>query len=304
MSLVNRPILDQTGRRILITGTRGLAYFAAMELARAGANVIIAGRDAVNGMETVEAIRRQVPSALIGFEYVDLASLDSVAELASRFENGGALDVLVNNAGIMSPPQRKTTIDGYELQFGVNYLSHFALTGRLLSSLRRSQSPRVVSVTSLAHRHGKLNFKDLQREQDYRPGEAYCQSKLAQALFTRELQRRSDAAGWSLKSLGAHPGYAKTNLFSNEQGSRSVLNIVGTYIVGPLIGQSAAGGAQPVIEAATTPGATGGELYGPTGRFEMKGPPGRVEFGPKALDNAVAERLWQLSEELTGVCYA
>lgn len=304
MSEDARCISDQTGRRILITGTRGLAHHAARALAGAGASVIMAGRDPIGGARAVESIQRDLPLAQIAFEPVDLACLSSIAELAGRVAAGGALDVLINNAGIMSPPVRKTTVDGFELQFGVNYLGHFALTGRLLPLLLTGDSPRVVSVTSLAHRHGRLNFDDLQRESSYRPGEAYCQSKLAQALFVGELQRRSDAAGWNLKSLGAHPGFAQTNLFKNEPGARSILNLLGSYLVGPLVGQSAVRGAEPIIHAATAPEVHGGELFGPTGRFEMKGPAGRCEFAPRALDQAVAERLWEESEEMTGVRYA
>jgi NAD(P)-dependent dehydrogenase (short-subunit alcohol dehydrogenase family) len=297
-------VSDQTGRRMLITGTRGLAYHVARALVGAGASVIMAGRDPIGGARAVESIQQDLPLAQVSFEPVDLACLASVAELAGRVAAGGALDVLINNAGIMSPPVRKTTADGFELQLGVNYLGHFALTGRLLPLLLAVQAPRVVSVTSLAHRHGRLDFDDLQREKSYRPGEAYCQSKLAQALFVGELQRRSGAAGWNLKSLGAHPGFALTNLFKNEPGARSMLNLFGRYVVGPLVGQSAARGAEPIVHAATASEVHGGDLYGPTGRFEMMGPAGRCEFAPRSLDRSVAERLWAASEKMTGVRYS
>jgi NAD(P)-dependent dehydrogenase (short-subunit alcohol dehydrogenase family) len=295
---------DQTGRRILITGTRGLAYHVARALAGAGASVIMAGRDPAASARALESIQHDLPLAQISFEPVDLACLSSIAELAGRIAAGGALDVLINNAGIMSPPFRKTTVDGFELQFGVNYLGHFALTGRLLPLLLAGQSARVVSVTSLAHRYGRLNFDDLQCESRYKPGEAYCQSKLAQALFVGALQRRSDAGGWRLKSLGAHPGFAQTNLLKNGPGPRSMQNLLGSYLIGPLFGQSAARGAEPIVHAATATEVHGGELIGPTGRFEMRGPAGRCEFAPRALDEAVAEHLWAASEEMTGVRYS
>lgn len=296
---VQVPSLE--GRSALITGTGGLGVLVARELARAGAEVIIAGRDPSKGDEALRLVKAAAPQSSATFELVDLADLRSVAELAGRLRDRAALDLLVNNAGIMSPPTRKTTAQAFELQFGVNYLSHFALTGHLLPLLRRSSSPRVVNVTSLAHRYAKLDFTDLQRERKYRPGEAYCQSKLAQALFARELQQRSDEHGWGLTSVAAHPGFASTNLFKGEQGDKKLSSIISTRIVMPLIGQPAEGGAASIIYAATEADIAPGALYGPTGRFEMKGPPGKRDFAAPALDEAVAARLWEVSESLTGV---
>lgn len=298
-------IPPQHGRRAVITGTGGLGYHAALELARAGAEVIIAGRSTSKGAEAVGSIKAEVDNAAVRFELMDLASLASVAGLVDRLQNlGEPIDLLINNAGIMSPPQRKTTVDGFELQFGVNYLGHFALTLGLLPLLRAGDAPRVVSVTSLAHRHAKLNFDDLQNEKSYRAGVVYCQSKLAVALFAIELQRRSQAEGWQVESMAAHPGFAATNLFQNGQGAMSVANLISTHLVIPLIGQSALGGALPLIHAAASPEATGGNLYGPNGFMEMRGAPKRCDFARHALDQAMAEQLWKRSEELIDLVLA
>lgn len=298
MRALENSIPDQTGRTALVTGTGGLGFQVAQQLARAGAHVIIAGRNASKGAEAVRSISAAAPAGSIAFESVDLASLQSIEALAARLADIPAIDVLVNNAGIMSPPSRKTTADGFELQFGVNYLGHFALTGRLLPVLRRSAAPRVVNVTSLAHRYAKLDFSDLQQEWSYRAGKVYCQSKLAQALFTRELQRRSDLEGWSLTSVAAHPGAAQTNLFQNDQASMSVMSRITTGVFLPLFGHSAEDGAASIIYAASTTDVSPGCLYGPTGLNKMKGPPGRQEFGKAALDESVAQRLWAVSEKL------
>lgn len=290
------------GRIAVVTGTGGLGLEAATALAAEGAEVILAGRNPAKGAEAVRRIEAARSGAAARFEPLDLASLRSVAAFAERLQAGvGRIDLLVNNAGIMSPPTRQTTADGFELQFGVNYLGHFALTGRLLPLLRRSAAPRVVSVTSLAHRYAALDFDDLQSQRRYQPGRAYCQSKLAQALFAVELQRRSDQAGWGLASLAAHPGYAGTDLFQNGQGAKSLSHLLSRYVVVPLIGQSAAGGARPILLAATAPDAMGGALYGPTGFMSMKGPPGLNEFAAAARDPQAAARLWAMSEELAQV---
>lgn len=292
-------IPSQRDRTAVITGTGGLGYEAALVLARAGARVILAGRNATKGASAIAQIANAIPGAKITFEQLDLASLQSISALAERLDRRGeAIDLLINNAGIMSPPIWQATIDGFEQQFAVNYLGHFALTGRLLPLMRKSSAPRVVSVTSLAHRYASIDFDDLQSQRRYRPGVAYCQSKLAQALFAVELQRRSDAAGWGLVSLAAHPGYAGTDLFQNGQGAKSLGNLLSRYVIVPLIGQSASAGALPTLYAATSLAATGGALYGPTGFMSMKGPPGRQEFADAANDPETASRLWEISEEL------
>jgi NAD(P)-dependent dehydrogenase (short-subunit alcohol dehydrogenase family) len=302
MSRGEISIPRQDGRFALVTGTGGLGFAAAAMLARAGAEVVIAGRNAAKGAEAVAGITAIAPAAEVRFEPLDLASMASVADLAAKLEGGGrALDLLICNAGVMSPPERRTTADGFELQFGVNYLGHFALAAQLLPLLRQAQAPRVVSVTSLAHRYGKLDFADLQSERNYQPGRAYCASKLAQALFVRELQRRSDDGGWGLTSVAAHPGFARTNLFRAEHRRPGMLESLGLRIVGAILGHSAEAGAAPLVHAAASPEAAGGELYGPKGLLEMKGLPGRCEFAARALDQSAADRLWRLSEVLAGV---
>ncbi len=213
---------------------------------------------------------------------------------------GRALDLLVNNAGVMSLPTHQRTADGFEMQFGTNHLSHFALTARLLPMLRLARRPRVVQVSSLAHRQGKIRFDDLQTERPYKPWRAYTQSKLANLLFMFELQRRSDANGWGLMTNGAHPGYALTDLIPNGPGT-SGLSWKMSKVLARFFSHSAAAGALPSLFAATSPEATACGYYGPKGFYEMKGPvaPARVEA--KAKDAAVARRLWEVSEQLTGV---
>jgi NAD(P)-dependent dehydrogenase (short-subunit alcohol dehydrogenase family) len=189
-------IPSQSGRSAVVTGTGGLGFETALALARAEAEVILAGRNADRGAASVARIRAQVPEANIGFAELDLASLASVAAFAKRMAaEHGSLDLLVNNAGVMTPPRRHTTADGFELQFGTNYLGHFALTGRLLPLLRAARAPRIVEVSSIAHRRASMDFQDLQAEKRYRPWAAYGQSKLAMLIFALELQRRSDAGG-------------------------------------------------------------------------------------------------------------
>jgi NAD(P)-dependent dehydrogenase (short-subunit alcohol dehydrogenase family) len=292
----------QDGRTAIVTGTGGLGFEVALALARAGADVILAGRNRRKGEQAVAEITAQAPSARVRFEALDLASLPSVAEFAEVVARDfPAVDILICNAGIMSPPERRTTADGMELQFGVNYLGHFALVAALLPQLRQSASPRVVSVTSLAHRYAKVDFGDLQSERKYKPGLAYCRSKLAQAMFAKELQRRSSEEGWGLTSVAAHPGYARTNLFQGDQARMGLLKAFSTKLIGIVFGHSAAAGAAPIIHAATSPDVTGGELYGPTGLLDMKGPPGRGEFAAVVDDRPTSARLWSISEELAGM---
>lgn len=292
----------KTGQLAVITGTGGLGFEAAKAMVQAGFQVIVAGRNTEKGIEAVESIKRFLPGAQASFELLDLSSLASVEALSQRLTlSGRPIHVLLNNAGIMSPPQRRTTEEGYELQFGVNYLGHFALTLYLLPLLKLSGTGRVVSVTSLAQHYGKLNFDDLQAEHRYKAGVAYCQSKLAQAMFALEVQRRSDANGWGITSVAAHPGFAATNLFQAQSGRRSLQNLVSTYVLAPLVGHSAADGALPLIHAAIAADVAGGELIGPMGFREMKGPPGRCKYASAALDKTAAARLWELSEVMIDV---
>lgn len=289
-------------RRAIVTGTGGLGFQVALRLAREGWDIVIAGRNAAKGGEALADIRAEVPGASVAFEMLDLASLASVAAFAGRRrDQGDPVDLLVNNAGIMSPPKRLLTREGHELQFGVNYLGHFALTARLLPLLLAAPSARVVSVTSLAMHHAKADFEDMACEHAYKPGVAYCRSKLFQAMFARELQRRSAQSGWRLSSFAAHPGFAATNLFGADQGPKGVQQIISKYVLGPLIGHSAEGGAMPILFAATSPEAQPGALYGPKGLFEMKGPPGLCKFARAANDPQACATLWEMSEALADV---
>jgi len=264
--------------------------------------VTLAGRNPEKGARAVEAIRSVTAGADIRFQQVDLASLRSIESAAGRFlEEGRAIDILLNNAGIMSPPMRRETEDGFEAQFGTNHLGHFALTARLLPLLRQSKAARVVNVTSIAHRYGGIRFDDLQSRQRYKAGVAYCQSKLAVAIFALHLQRLSERKGWTFQSMAVHPGFAGTNLFAAEQGSSALMTMISEKLLVPLIGQSASEGARPLVYGALSSDARGGHLYGPTGRFEMRGPPGECKFAKTALEDETAERLWRVSEELCGL---
>jgi NAD(P)-dependent dehydrogenase (short-subunit alcohol dehydrogenase family) len=295
-------IPNQTGKLAVVTGaTGGLGYETALELARAGASVVLAGRNGDKGQQAIGRIRSLHPDALVRFEELDLAELASIAAFADRLlAQGKPIDMLVNNAGVMTPPQRKTTRDGFELQFGTNHLGHFALTGRLLPLLAGGRGARVVNVASLMHRVGKMRFDDLQWEKSYSPEGGYGQSKLANMLFTFELQRRSDAGGWGLMSNAAHPGISRTDLIANQVGTESFRGKMSTRMVG-LMGQSAADGALPTLFAATSPEARGGGYYGPDGMLEMKGAVAPAVISKRARDVSAAQRLWVVSEELTGV---
>jgi len=295
---------SQAGRTAIVTGTGGLGYQHALGLAGAGADVIVAGRNAAKGAASVQAIRDRVPTASIRFELLDLANLQSIRAFAARMRNERqSVDLLVNNAAVMALPRRQVTEDGFELQFGTNYLGHFALTAQLLGLLRKGRSPRVVTVSALAARDGEIKFEDLQAQRGYRPWSVYCQSKLANLMFSLELQRRSDAASWGLASMAAHPGICRTDLVSNGFGRNSVGSIL-MKLMGPMVFQSAAQGALSVLFAATSPLARPGAYYGPNGRNEVRGSPGPARIPPQAEDASVAERLWRLSEDLVGLGFA
>jgi len=294
----------QTGRLAVITGaTGGLGFETALALAGAGAQVVLTGRNAAKGSAALAAIRAQYPAASIAYEHLDLASLASVREFAERFAGEhDALDLLVNNAGVMTPPARQTTADGFELQFGTNYLAHFALTAQLLPVLRNGRQARVVNLSSIAHKlRAAIHFDDLQWARRYDPWAAYGQSKLAMLMFALELQRRSDANGWGLLSNAAHPGFARTDLIANGPGADGCMQTVNRLTIQPLMSHSAAAGALPTLLAATAPEAMPGGYYGPSGLFELKGPPGVAAIAPRAQDRAVAARLWDVSEALTNL---
>ncbi len=293
---------SQQGKLAIVTGANsGIGFETALELARAGAEVILAGRSDAKNHEAIQRIQREIAGAKVRFGRVDLASLASVKAFADGLiSEGRPVDLLINNAGVMMPPDRKTTADGFELQFGTNHLGHFALAGRLLPLLRAARQPRVVNVSSLAHRSGAIRFDDLQAERSYGPWRAYAQSKLANLLFTFELQRRSGANGWGVLCDAAHPGYARTELVANGPGADSFASKA-SRIVGLLLSQSAAAGALPTLYAATSPQAAPGGYYGPNGLYEMKGAVAPAFIAAKAKDQEVAQRLWSISEELTGV---
>lgn len=295
-------IPDQTGRLAVITGaTGGLGLETALALAGAGADVVLTGRNEQKGRSALETIRKRYPGASIRYMTLDLANLASVREFAEQFASVHAsLDLLINNAGVMTPPTRQTTPDGFELQFGTNYLGHFVLTERLLPLLRAGHDTRVVNLSSIAHKNGAaIHFDDLQWQRSYRPWAAYGQSKLAMLMFAFELQRRSDANGWGLLSNAAHPGYARTDLIANGPGADGLLHTLNRMTFEPLVSQSAAEGALPTLFAATASAAQPAGYYGPTGLFELKGPPGDARVARPAQDKAAAARLWTMSEALT-----
>jgi NAD(P)-dependent dehydrogenase (short-subunit alcohol dehydrogenase family) len=296
------PALD--GKTAVITGaTGGLGYETALALAAAGAAVVLTGRNDAKGRNAIQKIRGRLPGANVVYENLDLANLASVADFAKRFSAAHAsLDLLVNNAGVMALPERQLTTDGFEMQFGTNYLGHYALTAQLLPLLRRGNQPRVVNLSSLTHRRGAINFDDLQGTWPYSPGKAYSQSKLAMLMFALELQRRSDAGGWGLMSNAAHPGFARTDLFANGPGASGLLGLL-NKVLQPFISHSAAEGALPTLFAATSPEAKPAGYFGPSGFYELKGPPAPAKIMPQAEDLAVAARLWDVSAALTGVSF-
>jgi NAD(P)-dependent dehydrogenase (short-subunit alcohol dehydrogenase family) len=294
-------IPPQHHKTALITGTGGLGYETALALANAGATVILAGRNQSKGNSAIQQIRRAVPPAKITFAQVDLASLASIHTFAQTLlDQNKPLDLLINNAGVMSPPQRQTTVDNFEIQFGTNHLGHFALTALLLPLLRLAPAPRVVNVSSLAHRGGSIHFDDLQFERKYKPWPAYQQSKLANLLFTRELQRRSDLHHWGLTVNAAHPGYSRTDLIDNGPGAGNPFFRLSRALLEPRFSHSAAAGALPTLFAAISPAAQPNGYYGPQGLYEMKGPAAPAYIAPRAKDDAAAKRLWDISEQLTG----
>lgn len=285
---------DQAGKVAVVTGaSSGLGLETALQLARRGALVVMACRDLGRGPVAVAAIGASGGSANVEVATLNLGDLDSVREFSawfySRFER---LDLLVNNAGVMVPPA-STTVDGFELQFGTNHLGHFALTARLMDLLRASAASRVVTVSSLAHRWGVICFEDLQWEsRPYRASAAYAQSKLANLLFCLELQRRINNAGIEMLSVAAHPGYSRTGILRHSR----VLKIWN-----PLFATAASQGTLPTLFAATSPDAEPGGYYGPDRWGQLRGHPTRVNLSAAARDRETAERLWQVSEELTGL---
>lgn len=295
---------SQKGRTILITGTGGLGVEDALALAEAGGDVIIAGRNPTKGAEAIRRIKEQAPQASVALEIVDLGDLASIEALARRLkETRNHIDVLINNAGVMTPPTRQTTKDGFELQFGTNYLGHFGLTGNLLPLLMRAKDPRVVTLSSIAVRSASaaINFDDLQSERHYKPMLAYSQSKLACLMFAFELQRRSEEAGWGITSIAAHPGVSRTDLLHNGPGRRSVQGLLRSFMW--FLFQPVAQGALPTLFAATSQEARGGGYYGPDRLSETRGHPTEAQIPRQAMEKHVAHKLWETSEKLTGISF-
>lgn len=299
MAWTAADIPSQAGRLAVVTGPTGLGYETGLELARAGAEVILAGRSPGPANESLNRIRAQVPGAKVRFELCDLASLASVQSFADKLlAEGRPIHILVNNAGVMMPPRRLTTKDGFELQFGTNYLGHYALTARLLPLLIKGHA-RVVSLSSISANPASIHFDDLQFQRGYKPDPSYGQSKLAMLMFGLELQRQSAAHGWGITSIPAHPGVAATDLIDKGPGATSLLGLLTRLL--PFVRQPAARGALPQLMAATLPSAVPGGYYGPDGFGGIRGNPKLVEPPPQARDADVARRLWDVSAELTGV---
>src|SRR4051794_14709357 len=292
-------IPDQAGRAAIVTGANsGLGLATARELARAGARVTLAVRDTAKGERAAEEIRAAAPGADVEVAALDLASLDAVkAFVGTRADQ--PLDLLVNNAGLMAPPRRETA-DGFEVQLGTNHLGHFALTGLLLGAMEGREGARVVTLSSGAHHFGKIDFDDLQREKRYFRWTAYGQSKLANLLFALELDRRLRASGSTVASMAAHPGYAATNL---QTAAPPLVDRLVMIPLNAVVAQSADMGALPTLYAATKPDLPGGTFVGPDGFAEQRGHPTVTKPSDRARDEATARRLWEVSEDLTGVRY-
>lgn len=295
-------IPSQRGRTVVVTGTGGLGFQCALALAHAGANVVVAGRSPSKGAAAVEQIRRSVARAKVSFEFLDLASLESIDAFGQRLRNSRrSLDLLINNAAVMTPPKRLATADGFELQFGTNYLGHFALTAQLLPLLSKGNEPRVIGLSSLAARNGAIDFDDLQSARRYQPMVAYSQSKLACLMFAFELQRRSTAAGWGIQSIAAHPGISRTDLLPNGAGAWSGAGMARRFLW--FLFQPAAQGALPALFAATSRQARGGFYYGPDKLGETRGHPTVAKVPAQALEAGNAARLWIESQRLTQAIY-
>jgi len=299
-------IPSQANRRFFITGANsGIGYRTAVELARHGATVVLACRDRTRGEQALRQLKVDATgpeSAADSAELVilDLASLESVRQVAeAEVARNATLHGLINNAGIFCPPKRRETVDGFEVQFGTNVLGHFALTCRLLPAL---DAARIVTLSSVAQKTGQINFDDLQSIRSYNPRVAYGQSKLADLMFSFELERRLRAGGFGAVSIAAHPGVAQSNLFKFGSGTGAARLVEKTVMgVIRILMNDTAQGALPVLFAATAPEAKGGAYYGPQGFQEIRGGDvGPAKINPTALDVEAQERLWEVCEQLTG----
>ena len=298
-------IPDQSERTVLITGANsGIGFEAARAMAQHGATVVMGCRNKERAADALSSIEATNPTGPVEVLEMDLSDLASVRDAASSFvAKHDRLDILVNNAGLMATPRQRTA-DGFEMQFGVNHLGHFALTGHLIDVLTESGPSRIVSVSSLGHRLGKMKFDDLNADQSYSPWPAYFQSKLANLLFTRELQRRLSQTERDIIAVAAHPGVSRTNLGSESPGGvLSKLMAVTRPMFERLGAQSAQMGALPTLRAAVDPSANGGDYYGPNGFGEQRGNPKKVDMSSRAKSDSDARKLWDISEQLTAVTY-
>ncbi|MET0993551.1 MAG: SDR family NAD(P)-dependent oxidoreductase [Mycobacterium sp.] len=290
---------DQSGRIAIITGANsGLGYDTAAVLADKGAQVVLAVRNLDKGREAADRIKTASPNAVVDLQELDLSSLESVRKAADELRAGHPrIDLLINNAGVMYVPTRETTKDGFEMQFGTNHLGHFALTGQLLENMLQVDGSRVVTISSVGHRIlARIHFDDPHLTRKYNRVEAYGQSKLANLMFTYELQRRLKVKGAPTVALAAHPGFSDTELM------RYLPSFIPDFMW-KIATQPADKGALPTLRAATDPGAQGGQYYGPDGIGEVKGHPKVVESSAQSHDEDIQRRLWSVSEELTGVTY-
>ncbi|MGH3729120.1 MAG: oxidoreductase [Micromonosporaceae bacterium] len=304
-SWTTSDIPDLRGLSAVVTGANnGLGLVTARELARAGARTVLACRSVDRGERAATTIRDAHPEADVTVAALDLADLTSVRRFADSYTaDHDGLDLLVNNAGVMALPYGKTP-DGFEVQFGTNHLGHFALTGLLLDALRKRPAPRVVTLSSLTHHYGRIQFGNLQSERWYSTWMAYASSKLANLLFTYELHRRTGAAGSGLRGVAAHPGWAATNLqFAGAEITGSWLRRASMWLGNLVLAQDDEQGALPSLYAATAPDLPGGSYVGPDGWMELRGYPTVVKPSRAARDPDTARRLWHVSEELTGVRY-
>ncbi len=295
--------LDLTSRTAIVTGaTSGIGYEAALVLAANGADVTLAVRDTVRGEACAARIRAAHPQAKVSVSALDLASLSSVRMFAERTAQAlPRIDILLNNAGLGLQNKRALTSDGFERQFATNHLGHFALTGLLVPTLLQAPHPRVVTISSIAHRRGRIAFDDLQTERPYNGRVAYGQSKLANLMFALELDRRARAVSSRLVSVAAHPGVATTNFIAST-GMPALLGRLANASIS-VLGQNAVRGALPGLYAATMGDVVGGQYWGPDGLMEVRGKPALAQIATQAQDREVWSRLWTVSEELTGVTY-
>jgi NAD(P)-dependent dehydrogenase (short-subunit alcohol dehydrogenase family) len=303
----NITVTDQSGKLAVVTGASdGLGLVLAQRLAAAGAEVVMPVRDPGKGRAAADRIRAQVPGARLTVRPLDLASLRSVeAFTGGLLADGRPVDILISNAGVMTPPSRQESADGFELQFAVNHLGHFALLTRLLPLLRAGRA-RVTTQTSFGANSFGVNWDDLQSTRKYRANRAYSSSKIAGALVAIELDRRSRAAGWGVTSNVAHPGISATNLLAahpemGRSGDTPQVRVIRFLSRFGVLAQTAEEGALPALFAATSPLATGGALYGPSGLFHLTGTPAEQKPYRNIADPSAASRMWELSERLTGV---